>query len=176
GPKSKPWPQKGTGRARARGYRAPQWIHGAYVTGPRGPKTHFYLLPFHKRVKGLVSMLSAKLAQDDLKVVDTLDSLSADTGEHVEELCDARGWGPSVLFVDKSDIFPRNISVATDSIKHINLMPVYGLNVFSMLKHETLVLTLEAVEEIEKKLLFHLKRTDLWDVMSKIKSSKGLHL
>ncbi|CAG2176357.1 unnamed protein product [Oppiella nova] len=172
----KPWPQKGTGRARAKGVRAPQWKNGGWVVGPRGPRTYFYILPFPKRVKGLISMLSAKLAQDDLKVVDTLDSIPTDNSEYMEELCSARGWGPSVLFVDTSHLFPRNISLATHPIQHMNLMPVYGLNVFSMLKHETLVLTLDAVQEIETKLLFQLRRTDLWDVMSKIKSSKTLRM
>lgn len=55
---------------------------------------------------------------------------------------------------------PRNIALATDSIHHINLMPLYGLNVYSMLKHETLVLTLAAVNKLEEKLLFHLNRND----------------
>lgn len=55
---------------------------------------------------------------------------------------------------------PQNISVATDPIKYVNLMPVFGLNVYSMLKHDTLVLTEAAVRKIEEKLLFHLHRND----------------
>ena len=168
----KPWPQKGTGRARARGIRAPQWKNGGWVHGPRGPKTYFYILPFDMRLRGLISMLSTKLAQDDLKVVDTLESLTSDKPEHIEQLCQERGWGPSVLFVDTTDLFPTNISIATNEINHINLMPVYGLNVFSMLKHETLVLTLAAVEDIENKLLFHLRRTDHREFNKKVRSSK----
>jgi large subunit ribosomal protein L4 len=59
-----------------------------------------------------------------------------------------------------NDIMPQNISIATDSVKYINLMPVYGLNVYSMLKHNTLVLTQAAVERLQEKILFHLRRTD----------------
>ena len=55
---------------------------------------------------------------------------------------------------------PENITLATDSVGHLSLMPVYGLNVFSMLKYETLVLTIAAVNKIEEKLLFHLHRHD----------------
>jgi len=55
---------------------------------------------------------------------------------------------------------PKNITLATDAIGHVNLMPTYGLNVFSMLKHETLVLTLSAVEKLEEKLIYHLNRND----------------
>ena len=176
GSNRKPWPQKGTGRARAKGIRAPQWIAGGWMNGPRGPKTHFYMLAFPKRVKGLISMLSSKLAQDDLKVVDSFDGLPSDKPEFIEKLCNERGWGPSVLFVDTTDIFPRNISIATNSINHMNLMPVYGLNVYSMLKHETLVLTLSAVEDIESKLLFSLRRTDLNDVMKRIQPKNPISL
>lgn len=53
---------------------------------------------------------------------------------------------------------PRNITAASDAIAHMNLMPVYGLNVHSMLKHATLVLTVDAVNRIEKQLLEHLNR------------------
>ena len=172
----KPWPQKGTGRARAKGLRAPQWKGGGWCHGPRGPRTYFYILEFSKRVKGLISMLSSKLAQDDLKVVDSFDGLTSDKPEHIEQLCTERGWGPSVLFVDTSDIFPRNISIATNGIKHMNLMPVYGLNVYSMLKHETLVLTLDAVEEIENKLLFALRRTDLSKLTKRVTPTKPIQM
>jgi large subunit ribosomal protein L4 len=55
---------------------------------------------------------------------------------------------------------PQNISIATDSIGYINLMPVYGLNVYSMLKHNTLVLTKAAAERIQEKILFNLRRID----------------
>ena len=49
--------------------------------------------------------------------------------------------------MDTEDQFPENITIATEGIPHMNLMPVYGLNVSSMLKHQTLVLTERAVKE-----------------------------
>lgn len=64
---------------------------------------------------------------------------------------------------------PRNITAATDTLKHFNLMPVYGLNVYSMLKHDTLVLTTQAVDLIEEKLLTQLHRNNPLDVSSKFK-------
>lgn len=67
---------------------------------------------------------------------------------------------------------PRNISIATDSIKYVNLMPVYGLNVYSMLKHNTLVLTEAAVRRIEEKILFNLYRSDGRIVNEKYKLSQ----
>lgn len=67
---------------------------------------------------------------------------------------------------------PRNITAASDAIKHVNLMPVYGLNVYSMLKHSTLVLTRSAVDEIEDKILFHLNRPDIGPKLEKFKLSQ----
>ena len=142
---AKPWPQKGTGRARQGSRRAPQWVNGGKVHGPRGPKPLYYMLPYHMRVYGLTHTLSVKYVQDDVNVVSDLE-ISSSNPEDLLNLCRDRGWSSSVLFVDTDDIFPENITAAADKIPHINLMPVYGLNVNSMLKHQTLVLTKRAAE------------------------------
>ncbi|XP_068632617.1 large ribosomal subunit protein uL4m [Battus philenor] len=151
----KPWPQKGLGRARHGSIRSPLWRGGGVAHGPRSGKTHFFMLPFHVRIQGLTSTLSAKLAQDDLHVVNNLE-LPSDEPNYLADLIEQRNWGPSVLIVDDSDIAPRNITVATDSLPHVNIMPVYGLNVYSMLKHDTLVLTMSAAEKIEERILHNL--------------------
>lgn len=156
----KPWPQKGTGRARHGSIRSPLWKGGGVAHGPRGPKPYFYMLDFWTRLKGLTTALSVKLAQDDLHIVESLEMPTGDP-KFVESLVEKRRWGPSVLFIDAFDIMPKNITLATDSISHYNLMPFYGLNVYSMLKHDTLVLTLGAVERIEERLLFQLHRRDI---------------
>ncbi|XP_071563365.1 large ribosomal subunit protein uL4m [Temnothorax nylanderi] len=155
----KPWPQKGTGRARHGSIRSPLWRGGGVVHGPRSPTPHFYMLPFYSRIAGLTATLSVKLAQDDLHIVDELEIPSSEPS-YIEQLIEERNWGPSVLFVDSYDIMSTNITLATDQIKHVNLMPVYGLNVYGMLKHNTLVLTEKAARLIEEKLLYHLHRAD----------------
>lgn len=83
------------------------------------------MLPFFTRVTGLISTLSVKLAQDDLHIINDLE-ISTTEASYIEQLVEERNWGPSVLFVDSYDIMPMNITVATDRIGHINLMPVYG--------------------------------------------------
>ncbi|KAG4066856.1 hypothetical protein HA402_012923 [Bradysia odoriphaga] len=155
----KPWPQKGLGKARHGSIRSPLWRGGGRAHGPRAPTPHFYMLGFYRRVLGLVSTLSVKLAQDDLKIVQNLN-IPTDDPEYLLKLIDERLWGPSVLIVDDDDYSPRNITAATDAIPQVHICPVYGLNVYSMLKYHTLVLTVPAIEKIQDKLLFHLHRTD----------------
>jgi len=155
----KPWPQKGTGRARHGSIRSPLWIGGGKVHGPRGPNSKFFMIPKPYRILGLQVALSVKYAQCDLHVVDSLD-LPTDNPEYLTELIESRGWGLSVLFVDDTDIMSKNIALAAQKIQQYNVMPVYGLNVYSMLKHETLVLTVPAVERIEERLLSQIHSVD----------------
>jgi len=164
----KPWPQKGLGRARHGSIRSPLFKGGGVVHGPRSPTTHFYMLPFYTRVLGLTSTLSVKHAQDDLHIVDDLE-IPTDDPKYLEDLVQTRNWGVSVLFIDDTDTMPRNITAATGEIKHMNIMPVYGLNVYSMLKHETLVLTLSAVNKIEERILYQLHRPDSREKTAKFK-------
>ncbi|XP_030383676.1 39S ribosomal protein L4, mitochondrial [Scaptodrosophila lebanonensis] len=155
----KPWPQKGGGRARHGSIRSPLFKGGGIAHGPRSPTTHFYMLPFYKRVLGLTSTLSVKLAQDDFHVIENVDIPTRDE-QFIKDLIAERNWGPSVLIVDKNDIFPENICYATDNLGYVNLMPSFSLNTYSMLKHDTLVLTIDAVKHLEERLLYQLHRND----------------
>ncbi|KOC69063.1 39S ribosomal protein L4, mitochondrial [Habropoda laboriosa] len=164
----KPWPQKGLGRARHGSIRSPLWRGGGVIHGPRSPTTYFYMLPFYTRVFGLTSALSVKLAQDDLYIIKDME-IPTKESSYIEQLIEERHWGPSLLLVDTDDIMPPNITEATDELKHVNLMPVYGLNVYSMLKHDTLVLTERAARLIEEKILFQLHRPDAVRKIEKFK-------
>ncbi|KAF1593518.1 39S ribosomal protein L4, mitochondrial, partial [Eudyptes moseleyi] len=92
-------------------------------------------------------------SQDDLHVVDGLEIPTADP-QYLLDLARYRRWGRSVLIVDVNEM-PENIGTAAAGLKTINLIPALGLNVYSMLKHETLVLTLDTIAFLEKKLLWH---------------------
>lgn len=159
----KPWPQKGQGRARHGSVNSPLFKHGGRAHGPRNPTSHYFMLPFYVRVAGLTSTLSAKLAQDDLHIVDDLEVPTEDP-EYMKSLCEQRKWGPSTLFINHEDIVPRNIAIATDTIGYYNIMPAYGLNVYSMLKHNTLVMTTKAVEHIQERILYQLNRNETFSV------------
>ncbi|CAF1616833.1 unnamed protein product [Rotaria magnacalcarata] len=157
--RTKPWPQKGTGRARHKSRFGPQWKGGYKVNGPKGPTSFFYVLPKEKRIEGLCTALTVKLHQNDVHIVDSLD-LPTHQPTYLQELAEDRFWGPSILFVDDTDIMPHNIMFATAKTEGFTLMPVYGLNVHSMIKHTTLVLTIRALNKIEKKLLHALHSYD----------------
>ncbi|XP_014118377.1 PREDICTED: 39S ribosomal protein L4, mitochondrial [Pseudopodoces humilis] len=86
-------------------------------------------------------------------VVESLELPSAEPRELLE-LARHRGWGQSVLLVDVKE-FPQNLSAAAEGLKSITLIPALGLNVHSLLKHQTLVLTLDAVTFLERRLLWH---------------------
>ncbi|XP_015906850.2 large ribosomal subunit protein uL4m isoform X2 [Parasteatoda tepidariorum] len=155
----KPWRQKGTGRARHGSIRSPIFKGGGKAHAKWGPKTTFFMLPLATRLRGLSSLLTCKFAQDDLVIVDSLE-IPSDDQKFIENLIENRKWGVSVLFVNHSDIMPRNITLATEKLESVALMPFYGLNVFSMLKYHTMVITWEALSKIEERLLFHLNRAD----------------
>lgn len=156
----KPFPQKGMGKKRAGSTKACNWKYGGSAHGPRGPYSTYYMLSKEKRELGLRIALSVKYAQDDLHIVDSLEIPSEDP-EYLQELIDTRYWGFSVLFVDDTDIMPVNMSLAASEFGQYNLLPVYGLNVYSILKHQTLVMTLAAVEKLEQKLLEQMHKADV---------------
>ncbi|KRX86457.1 39S ribosomal protein L4, mitochondrial [Trichinella pseudospiralis] len=156
----KPWPQKGTGRARHGSIRSPIWIRGGISHGARGPRTRFYMLPDSIRLQGLCVALTIKHIQDDLVIVDSFDSLPSGEPKYLEELAECRNWGFSVLFVDMNDTAPVNLFMATSENVAFNIIPAYGLNCFSMLKHETLVLSKDALIYLQKRILAQLYRAE----------------
>lgn len=146
------WQQKGLGKARHKSYRSPIFKFGGKAHPSREFTTRYFHLGIRERLMGLTSMLSVKFAQDDLVVVDSLDIPSAEP-EALEELVESRLWGPSVLFCQTEDAMPTNICSAIEPFGHYNLMPVYGMNVMSMVKHATLVVTVDAIRQIEEKVI-----------------------
>ena len=158
----KPWPQKGTGRARQKDNRGPHWHKGGVSWGPRGPTTKYYMLPKEKRINGLKSMLSAKFAQDDLIIVEDLN-LPTNDGLYLEALASKRNWGISVLYINDEDIAPQEIAEATYHLRGHTVMPVYGLNVYSMCKHDTLVLTVPALQLLTERMRKAMSLRDWFD-------------
>ncbi|XP_072255726.1 large ribosomal subunit protein uL4m [Pyxicephalus adspersus] len=150
----KPWTQKGTGRARQGSIRSPLWKGGGVAHGPRGPTSYYYMLPLKVRVLGLKTAMTVKLAQNDLHIIDSTD-ISTPDPQYLVDLFKQRHWGESVLIVDDKEGMSENILSATANSKMITLIPAIGMNVYSILKYNTVLLTVGAVDFLEEKLLFH---------------------
>ena len=142
----KPWKQKGTGRARQGSTRSPQWTHGGVALGPK-PRT--FHVNVNKKVKriALKSALSAKLADNEIFVVEGLKAAEYKTRPMVEMLraLDAERKPLVVLpEVDKMTIKSfANIPGATTCQAN-------NLNVYQILNHRKLVISKESVEVMEE--------------------------
>ena len=146
----KPWRQKGLGKARHGSIRSPIWRGGGVVHGPRGPVSYDYTLPKKIRRLGLRSALSVKLSQGDLHIVDSLQLSSHKTKDFLVLLA-KQNW-KSVLFVDGGDV-DETMCRASANLQTVDVLPSRGLNVYSILLRNTLVLTLGAVRMLEEHLL-----------------------
>ena len=146
----KPWQQKGTGRARQGSTRAPQWRGGGVVHGPRGPKSYEYTLPKKVKNLGLRAALSIKYAQGDLTIVDALQ-VPSDKASDILPIFERENW-KSVLLVDGGDI-DTNLCCAIDDMDKVDVLPSRGLNVYSMLLRDKIVLSFGAVQLLQERLL-----------------------
>ncbi|VDM95461.1 unnamed protein product [Thelazia callipaeda] len=151
----KPWPQKKTGRHHAGSIRSPHFHLGGFANGIRGPKTWFYILPDAIRLEGLCIAVTVKHVQNDLVIVDDFASLPSNDAQFMHDLADYRNWGYSVLFVNESSEVPENLAKICDEIPTFNVLPVYGLNCFSIIKHDTVVFSLAALALFQSRILAH---------------------
>uniref|UniRef100_A0A0N5C795 Large ribosomal subunit protein uL4m n=1 Tax=Strongyloides papillosus TaxID=174720 RepID=A0A0N5C795_STREA len=156
----KPWPQKKTGRAHVGSVRSPNFVNGGFAHGVRGPRTWFYMLPDAIRLRGLCVALTIKHAQNDLVIVEDFSSLEDDSKELINDIAESRNWGYSVLFVEENSEVSTKLVNATQDIPSFNIMPVYGLNCFSIMKHDTLVISKKALVKLEERILYHLYRSE----------------
>ena len=143
----KPHAQKGTGRARAGSHRNPQHRGGAVIFGPV-VRDHAHELPKSVRKLALKVALSSKQKEGKLVVLDTTASKSHKTKDIIKSL-EALGI-TSALFIDETP--DQNFSRAVRNIPHIDVLPQKGINVYDILRRDTLVLTKDAVAQLEARL------------------------
>ena len=145
---AKPYRQKGTGRARLGNVRAPQTRHGGVAFGPV-VRSHEYDLNKKIRALGLRMALSQKQAEGKLFVLDTLAVKDVKT-KSMQAIFDKNGW-KSVLFVDGESL-NDNFMLSIQNIVGADALPTIGANVYDVVRHETLVLSKEAVAQLEGRL------------------------
>lgn len=161
--KKKPWPQKGTGYKRQGSRTPPFWKNGGICHGPRGPRSMFYSLPDSVLVHGLTIALTIKFLQNDLLVVKTTE-IEEPNPDFLADFLQNRNLSKnSVLFIHAEDKCPNNLTQVLEESRKLTLMPAYALNVYSMLKHDKLVLPVDYLDDLETKIIWHLTKFKWFD-------------
>jgi large subunit ribosomal protein L4 len=137
--------QKGTGRARHGSRKAPLFRGGGKAFGPK-PRSYAIDLPKKVRTLALKHALSSKAKSDTLVVLESCEIKDAKTKELKSRFAKL-GFG-SVLIVDGTDVHEA-FAKAARNLPHVDVLPVQGINVYDILRHEKLVLTKAAVEALE---------------------------
>ncbi|WEV70583.1 50S ribosomal protein L4 [Lactobacillus sp. ESL0785] len=140
----KPWKQKGTGRARQGSIRSPQWRGGGVVFGPT-PRSYAYSMPRKQRRLAIKSVLSQKLIDQDLIVLDQL-TMSAPKTKEFKSLLDSLKVEGKVLVVSDD----KNVQLSARNLTNVKVIPINGVNVEDVVNYGKLILTKDAVEKIEK--------------------------
>ena len=146
GSAKKVWKQKGTGQARQGSAQAPHWVGGGSVKGPK-PRSYDYALPKRTRKQALRAALSLRASEKKLVVVDKLDVAGPkQMTKAVAAVMVALG-GKKTLVVDATT--NTNLVRGAKNLAHSQWLAPEGLNVYDILRHDTLVLTQAAVKQVE---------------------------
>ena len=142
----KPWRQKGTGRARQGSIRAPQWVKGGIALGPK-PRSYKYTVNKKERRLAIKSLLSSKVIENELTVVDKLELAEIKTKTMVKALADLKVEGKTLIVLPENN---KNVLMSARNIEGVKTITLNNINVFDLLKYNNLVLPLETVKKIEE--------------------------
>jgi len=142
----KPWRQKGTGRARAGTIRSPLWTGGGVVFGPL-PRNYSYSVNKKAKKAALRSALSAKCKENKLFILDNFNLKEIKTKSFVTIL-DTLAIDDA-LIIDDANI---NLEKSARNVLGIKVLRPEGLNVYDILKYDSLIITQPCLEKITKSL------------------------
>ena len=143
----KPFKQKGTGNARQGSTRAPHFVGGGSVFGPK-PRDYEYSVPKKVRAGALRSALSLRAGESKLLVVEQF-LLDAIKTRRVAAVFKTLGLG-SVLVVDGKENI--NLQKSLRNLPRVKFLAPEGVNVYDVLNHETLLVTLATAKALEARL------------------------
>ncbi|RKY36454.1 MAG: 50S ribosomal protein L4 [Candidatus Omnitrophota bacterium] len=148
GGNSKPWRQKGTGRARVGSSRSPIWRKGGIVFGPH-PRDYSYKMPKKMKRLAFISSLNARLNEQQVKILDELKVDSGKTKEFVQIL-NTLNLKRKILFV--YDQLEATSFMAARNIKHVNLKKWQIINALDVLSYDNFVITKAALGQLISRL------------------------
>ena len=141
----KPWRQKGTGRARQGSIRAPQWMKGGIALGPK-PRSYKYAIPKKMRQLAIKSVLTSKVEEKELIVVDKLELKEIKTKEMVKVLENLKTKKALIVLSEKN----LNVQASARNIENVKTALVNTINVYDLLKYDNLVVTEDAIKKLEE--------------------------
>jgi large subunit ribosomal protein L4 len=141
----KPWRQKGTGHARQGSTRAPQWTGGGVVFAPK-PRDYSFKLNKKEKRAALKSVLTSKVNENKLIVVDELKFDTIKTKNMVAVLKNLNANKALVVLNEKDD----TVIKSANNIPNVQTALTSTINVYDILKHDTMVVTKAAVATIEE--------------------------
>ena len=141
----KPWRQKATGHARQASIRAPQWTGGGVVFAPV-PRDYEVKMNKKERRAALKSALTSKVQENKLVVVDSLTLAEAKTKEMQKVLTNLKADKALVVTADDD----QKVVLSARNIADVQTATVNTINVYDVMKHNTVVVTKDAVASIEE--------------------------
>ena len=142
----KPWRQKGTGRARQGSIRAPQWVKGGIALGPK-PRSYKYSVNKKERRLAIKSLLSSKVLEKELTVVDKLELAEIKTKTMVKALADLKVEGKTLIVLPENN---KNVLMSARNIEGVKTITANNINVFDLLKYNNLILPVDTVKKLEE--------------------------
>ncbi|UQZ89255.1 50S ribosomal protein L4 [Deltaproteobacteria bacterium Smac51] len=144
----KPYRQKGTGRARAGTRRSPVWRHGGIIFGPK-PRDFSSRPPAQVRRAALKVVLTSKLAEKQLVILDSFDLAEAKT-KHFAQSLKGLGLQKAIVVTPAEN---EKLERSSRNIPDCKVLRVAGLNCYDLLKHTHLVILKDSLAGIEERLM-----------------------
>ena len=142
----KPWRQKGTGRARQGSIRAPQWIKGGIALGPK-PRSYKYRVNRKEKQLAIRSLLSSKVLENTLVVVDKFDFTEIKTKQVATAMKNLNVEGKTLIMIpEKNEVIQKSAR----NLENVRTVSVATINVFDLLKYKNLVVTVDTVKKLEE--------------------------
>ena len=142
----KPWRQKGTGRARQGSIRAPQWIKGGIALGPK-PRSYKYRVNKKEKRLAIKSLLSSKVLENNLVVVDKFDFKEIKTKQMATAMKNLKVEDKALIMLATGD---EKVQKSARNLEGVRTISVATINVFDLLKYKKLVLTVDTVKKLEE--------------------------
>ena len=145
----KPWRQKGTGRARAGSRRSPIWVGGGTIFGPK-PRSYESKLTKKMKRGALAAALSDRAESGNVALIDQIQFDAPKTKAAVA-LLERMEMSGKTLVVVATDEYNRAVKKSFTNLPHAKCIACGGVNVYDILRHDHLVMTTKAVEELTER-------------------------